>query len=130
MFDTPLKIKKILIAEDDANIRLLTQQMLEAFDYDTVAVENGLEAWNLLEREEFNLVLTDIMMPVLSGTDLVKRIRESKNYLLPIIVVSGSHVDLFNTVEVGNTKTLAKPFQLETLIRLIQSFETHLVVQA
>ncbi|NUM80308.1 response regulator [bacterium] len=130
MFDTPHKIKKILIAEDDVNIRLLTQQMLEAFDYQTIAVENGLEAWNLLEKEEFDLVLTDIMMPVLSGTDLVKRIRESKNYLLPIIVVSGSHVELFNTMEIGNTKTLAKPFQLETLIRLIQSFETHIVVPA
>lgn len=130
MFDTPNKIKKILIAEDDVNIRLLTQQMLEAFDYQTIAVENGLEAWNLLEKEEFDLVLTDIMMPVLSGTDLVKRIRESKNYLLPIIVVSGSHVELFNTMEIGNTKTLAKPFQLETLIRLIQSFETHIVVPA
>ncbi|MBX7151338.1 response regulator [bacterium] len=130
MFDTPNKIKKILIAEDDVNIRLLTQQMLEAFDYETIAVENGLAAWNLLEKEEFDLVLTDIMMPMLSGTDLVKRIRESKNYLLPIIVVSGSHVDLFDTMEVGNTKTLAKPFQLETLIRLIQSFETHIVIPA
>ena len=114
----------ILIVDDEASIREITMATLEKFGYSVRSAANGAEALELLESvgEEFAAILTDIAMPVLDGTELIRRVRESDKHL-PIIAMSG----LMNPEQAdairakGITHVLEKPFSAETLLNSIKN---------
>jgi CheY-like chemotaxis protein len=86
-------IKKILVGEDSSIIINLTKNVLAFENYEMKAARNGKQVLELLEKEEFNLILMDISMPVMDGVECTRQIRALSDPVkskLPIIAISGN----------------------------------------
>jgi two-component system, cell cycle response regulator len=104
---------KMLIVEDDPLQRRLLEASLTRAGYDVVQAEDGAQAWEILQRERISLVITDWMMPTLSGLELIRRIREANfpNYTYIILVTAKDRrEDVVNGLECGADDYLTKPF--------------------
>lgn len=104
---------KVLIADDDPVSRILLQSFLEKWGYEVVAARDGEEAWNLFQAGDFPLVISDWMMPVMDGIDLVRKIRSSERprYVYTILVTAKSRKeDLVLGMDAGADDFLTKPF--------------------
>ena len=109
---------KILIAEDHELTRFKLQNDLEKWGHVVVAVHDGAEAWELFQKEEFSLVITDWMMPHVDGLELVKRIRgaDRPNYVYIIMLTSKAEKhDIITGMGAGADDFLAKPFHRDEL---------------
>lgn len=91
-------MNKILIAEDDLELRELFEKVLNKNNYQTVGVSNGAEALEKIKEDFFDLVISDIMMPKVDGYELVKRIRED-GYTMPILMITAK--DAFEDMQLG-----------------------------
>ena len=89
---------KILIAEDDRELRQLFTHVLIKNGYSVKGVSNGEEALSTLSNEYFDMVISDIMMPVVDGYELVRRIRESGS-TMPIMMITAK--DAFDDMRLG-----------------------------
>lgn len=87
--DESRRLGRVLVAEDEAALRRLTVLLLRSSGYAVVGVEDGEAAWDALNREPFDLVVTDHCMPRLSGLELLERLRNS-GMDVPVIMVSGT----------------------------------------
>ena len=103
---------KLLIAEDDFIARSLLEKILHTFGFDTVAAEDGLEAWEAYSEGDLRMVITDWDMPVMSGVELCKKIRsdKTKTYTYVIIVTAkGNNADAIKGLEAGADDYIVKP---------------------
>lgn len=89
---------KILIAEDDHELRMLFQRVLTQNGYAVRGVENGAEALAALELDYVDLIISDIMMPVMDGYALVRSLREA-NYQIPVLMITAK--DAFEDMQLG-----------------------------
>ena len=110
---------RILIVEDDNEIGELLEKYLKGNGYETDRAANGLEALNKIEKEDFSLVLLDIMLPFKSGDQVLKTVRETKD--VPVIIISAK--DMIQTkidvMRMGADDYITKPFDLdEVLVRI------------
>jgi two-component system cell cycle sensor histidine kinase/response regulator CckA len=114
----------ILLVEDEASLRDIAKELLEASGYTVIAAANGAEALSLAEHHAtgpIQLLLTDVMMPGMSGPTLAQRIR-ARRPDVDVLYMSGySHeaVEKEGLLEPG-TRLLAKPFSLSTLVRSVE----------
>ncbi|WP_406540949.1 response regulator transcription factor [Clostridium ljungdahlii] len=109
-------MNKILIVEDDPKINKMVQTLLKKNEYEVVAAFSGTEALLLLEKESFDLILLDLMLPGLSGEEILVKINEQ--FQIPIICVSAKD-DLNTKLELirdGADDYITKPFNNEELI--------------
>jgi sigma-B regulation protein RsbU (phosphoserine phosphatase) len=109
---------KILIAEDEEFSRQLLEGQLENLGHEVVSVASGVEAWSLLQREEFPLLITDWMMPELDGLELVRRIRSraGSNYVYVILLTAKSDQrDVVRGIMEGADDFLTKPYDRDEL---------------
>ncbi|NMM63040.1 response regulator transcription factor [Clostridium sp. P21] len=109
-------MKKILVVEDDPKINKMVQTLLRKNEYEAVAAFSGTEALLLLEKESFDLILLDLMLPGLSGEEILAKINEQ--FQIPIICVSAKD-DLNTKLELirhGADDYITKPFNNEELI--------------
>jgi two-component system response regulator HydG len=115
-------IERILIAEDDPDLRDLLQDELEDAGYETIVCINGQKALDHIEHrhEQIDLLLTDIRMPGLSGNELLALIRESRPEV-PVIVITafGSVEQAVEMVKGGAFQYLTKPFDTEDLLQTV-----------
>lgn len=82
--------KRLLIVDDTLTTRALVQTILETAGYDVIAASDGEQAWELLGKQQVELVVSDLEMPRLNGLDLTKRIRASERFRnLPVILLTG-----------------------------------------
>ncbi|MGL6343265.1 MAG: response regulator transcription factor [Waterburya sp.] len=114
----------ILIAEDDAGIRLSVSDYLELLGYSVISAENGKEALAMLETYHPHLLISDIKMPKKDGYELVKNIRQLPQYrLLPVILLTECK-DMNERIrgyQVGCDIYLPKPFEMEELGAVIRN---------
>ncbi len=112
----------ILIADDDANTRLLLRAVLEAEKYTVFTAENGEEALRKLDTEHIDLVVLDIMMPKIDGYEFTQILRESENNL-PILMVSAKQLpaDKHKGFLVGTDDYMTKPIDEEELLLRIKA---------
>lgn len=89
---------KILIAEDDSDLRDLFKKVLIQSGYAVLGVANGQEALDALDKEYFDLIISDIMMPVLDGYELVRTIRNAGNNI-PVLTITAK--DAFDDMRMG-----------------------------
>jgi len=89
---------KILIAEDDHELRQLFQHVLIKHGYTVKGVSNGKEALDTLEEDYFDLVISDIMMPVMDGYELVHLLRDSGN-TIPVMMITAK--DAYDDMRLG-----------------------------
>lgn len=112
------KYNKVLLVDDEPAQIALTGEILSklAITYDYCS--NGIEAWGMLHQHQYDLVLTDIQMPQMTGIELVQKIRsESSLKNLPVIALSGNtHMHKSDYTDMGFTTSLKKPFKPQELI--------------
>ncbi|CEK38178.1 response regulator transcription factor [Paraclostridium sordellii] len=113
--------ENILVVEDDVDINNLITKTLEKHDYKVTQAFSGSEALLQLSISEFKLILLDLMLPGMSGEDIINKIREKKE--IPIIVISAktSLQDKVNVLNIGADDYIIKPFELEEVIARVNS---------
>lgn len=111
-------IPKILIAEDDTDINNLIREILKKQRYHTVQAFSGTEAGLRLDMETFDLIILDLMLPGMSGEQLLHTLREEKHADIPVLVLSAK-ASLKDKVELltnGADDYMTKPFEPEELL--------------
>ena len=119
-----LKDKRFLIADDDDYSLLLIKTIFTGWELQADFVEDGLQAWELFQKRDYDIVLTDIHMPEIGGIELCNRIRkmqDSKKSTIPIIALTANvrDADLQKYLESGMTECLVKPFEEEVLQNML-----------
>ncbi len=107
---------RLLVVEDDDEMRALMERGLAAEGYRVVAVENGVEALIALGEQSFDLAVVDVMMPGMSGFELARRIREREDPVRILLVTARDAVDdrVFG-LDAGADDYLTKPFAFAEL---------------
>lgn len=113
---------KILLAEDDNNLGLLLQEYLNAKGYEVKLAINGKDAFDVFCKQEFDLCIFDVMMPIKDGFTLAKEIREN-NKIIPIIFLTAKSLkdDTLEGFNVGGDDYITKPFSMEELLARVQA---------
>ena len=114
---------KILVSDDDQNVRLLTRQCLEAENMVVVEAANGLETIDMFVRERPDLLFLDVEMPGMSGLEVCRRIRQMpQGGSIPIMIVTGSddRKSIDHGFEAGATQYKTKPVNWSLLGRDVQ----------
>ena len=107
---------RVLIVEDDKNIRKFIQTILEANDYDVIATETGKEAYSLITSRCPDVVILDLGLPDMDGVEIIQKIRSWSN--MPIIVISArtEDSDKIGALDAGADDYLTKPFSVDELL--------------
>ncbi|MBI4624321.1 MAG: response regulator transcription factor [Verrucomicrobia bacterium] len=115
-------IARILIAEDDANIRHGLVATLESEGYAVTAAVDGAQALRLFPQEKFDLVLLDVMMPKASGYDVCRELR-ARGTCVPVLFLTakGEEVDKVVGLKLGADDYVTKPFGVHELLARIEA---------
>lgn len=110
-------MKKILIIEDDESIHNVIQELLTKSNYITYDAYSGTEALLLLEKEKYDLILLDLMLPAINGEEIIKKVSDT-----PIIVLSAKSTsdDKVNCLLSGANDYITKPFDGKELLARIE----------
>lgn len=115
---------KVLLAEDNHINQILVQKLLSKFNFECVTVENGSLAVEAVIHENFDVILMDIMMPIMNGykaASIIRNLKDKTKKNIPIValtaVVTGSVIEACSSV--GIEKYLSKPFESEELYNII-----------
>jgi CheY-like chemotaxis protein len=109
---------RILYVEDNPIVREVTAELLEQPQRQIVAFGTAEEALNLFRSEAFDIVITDVSLPVMSGMDLTRSIlRERPQF--PVIIASGYTLDFAVENWAANVRSIIKPFTAEDIDALI-----------
>ncbi|MBD2444690.1 response regulator transcription factor [Dolichospermum sp. FACHB-1091] len=114
----------ILIADDDIGTRLAISDYLDLSGYHVITADNGIDALNTLEKYHPDLLVTDIMMPLMNGYELVRRVRQLSAFrLLPVILLTARTKiqERILGYQSGCDLYLPKPFELEELAAAIRN---------
>ncbi len=113
---------RILVVDDERNIRESLQRLLSLDGIDSAAAANGLEALELLRAEPFDALVTDLRMPVMGGQELLEQAR-SEGLRCPVIMISalGEIRDAVSALKSGATDYLLKPFEPDELIHKLRA---------
>ena len=112
------------MAEDEENISDFVSRGLKNFDYEVTVVDNGNEAWRLLETgSAYDLVMLDIRMPSMSGLEICKRYRELFGYQTPVLMLTALDTtdDIVMGLHAGADDYISKPFKFMELLARIQA---------
>jgi len=110
---------RILVVEDEKSMRELLRILLEGEGYDVVSASDGLDGASYIERDIFDLVITDIKMPGLDGFELLKKIKDISPETLVIMVTAfGTSESAIEAMKLGAYDYINKPFNVDE-IRLI-----------
>ena len=112
---------KILLAEDDTDMRRFLVKALQNAGFDVVSYDNGLSAYQRLREEPFQLLLTDIVMPEMDGIELARRATEIDPDLKVMFITGFAAVALNpDSKAPKDAKVLSKPFHLRDLVNEVE----------
>ena len=111
---------RILLAEDEEAMRSYLARALENAGYEVVAVDRGTAALPLLERQRFDLLLSDIVMPEMDGIELAQRCAEVSPATKVIFITGFAAVTLKASRDAPQARVLSKPFHLRDLVLEVQ----------
>jgi two-component system, OmpR family, KDP operon response regulator KdpE len=105
----------VLVADDDAPILRLVRTKLQADGYGVITAMNGQEAVELFEKERPDIVVLDLMMPVMDGYDAMQQIRQSANVPVVILTARSAAPEKIRGLDLGADDYVTKPFNPEEL---------------
>ena len=115
--------KKILVVDDDPINRKLIVKILSKKGFDAIEAGNGIEAFSILEKESFDIILLDIVMPVMDGIEFLKEIKLKPEYLnLPIIILTTDDTKKAEALNLGANDVIIKPISPVTLLETIEKY--------
>jgi CheY-like chemotaxis protein len=111
-------MRKILIVEDDTDIRESIIEILELNDFETSGAANGKEGYNFIKKEKFDLVLCDINMPEMNGYELLEKVKLEMNGLPRFIFLTAKveKKDIEKGLALGVLEYITKPFDHRYII--------------
>lgn len=112
---------KILIAEDDEKIAQLESDYLESNGYETDLIADGNKVIPQLRRQEYDLVLLDIMLPGCSGYDICRQIRDEIDVPILMVTARTEAVDVIRGLGLGADDYITKPFDPSQLVARVRS---------
>ena len=113
---------KVLIIDDESSIREMLNEILSIENYDVIAAANGQEALEILDYWIPDIILCDIMMPVMDGFQATRHIRKNHKYNhIPIVALSGDTAadDIRNMLNVGMEAHVEKPLKMDALYDIL-----------
>jgi DNA-binding response OmpR family regulator len=117
---------KILICDDDEGILDLVDMVLSEEGFDTVAEINSLNLSARIEREKPDVLVLDLWMPVLSGDQILRALRQqTATHNLPVLVISASSDGKTIAMNAGANDYLPKPFDLDQLVKRVKLLAVH-----
>jgi len=113
---------KIVLAEDNSTLSLLLKFRLEKEGYELLMAGDGKEAIELIKEHTPNLILTDIMMPFISGLEVISHVRNELKMQIPIIVFSaaGQEEMVLKAFNLGANDFMGKPFSPNELVMRVK----------
>ena len=115
-----LGIKKILVVDDERNITDVLATILRSLGYSVSAASDGEEALNILKKEYYELVITDIKMPQMDGLSLLKEINKLKKDIIIIMLTGLATSDTaVEAMRSGAFDYIVKPFNIEKIIDVV-----------
>lgn len=115
------KAKKILIVDDEERMRRILTDYLRIKGYDTVEAADGAEALRLFAAENPDMVLLDVMMPVMDGWEVCRRLRQTSRVPILMLTARGEEEDELAGFALGADEYIAKPFSLKILLARVES---------
>ena len=108
---------KILLVEDEVNIASFIERGLQEFGHEVSVAYDGMAGWELLQKENFQLLILDIIMPRMNGLQLCRQYRQLYGYQSPVIMLTalGTTDDIVNGLDAGADDYLVKPFSFQEL---------------
>jgi DNA-binding NtrC family response regulator len=119
--DKPYRLKKILVVDDDDQLRDMLLEVLGSLDYFPIGVHDGEEALNQLRVQDFDLVISDIRMPKMDGLTLLRNIKQMDPEM-PVVMITAfsSACPVQKAMQEGADGYLAKPFRIEKIDELMR----------
>ena len=113
--------KKILIVEDEANIRELLRLDLEREGYTVLEAENGVEGIKKWKSDKPDMLLLDVMMPVMDGWEVCKEIRAESDVPIIMLTAKGETADRVSGLEMGADDYIVKPLEMPEVIARVRA---------
>lgn len=114
-------MSKIMVVDDDTNIRELIHVLLANEDIDAVDAEDGIDAMKKLENEKVDMMILDIMMPNMDGWTLCKKIRSMGDMPVLMLTAKGETSQKVKGLGLGADDYLTKPFEPEELVARVKA---------
>lgn len=118
----PVGKKRILVVDDEPYVLRVIQMKLENAGYQVETVGDGISAWEKIQIDKPDMLITDIVMPGLNGYELIRKVRsEPETRELPVLMLTGrgQDVDELKGYEAGVDKFLTKPFSPKELLSIV-----------
>lgn len=116
------KNKEILVVEDDELIRRLQKIKLEKAGYQVFEAEDGLEAWNKIQDNNYSLIIIDVFLPKLDGFQLLENIQKQESSAKTIMLSGKSQEkDIKKAYNIGVDSYMTKPFDSDDLVETVKS---------
>jgi len=112
---------KVLLAEDNDIGQYVVSQYLKHNGYDVDVAQNGLVAWRMLAKQDYDLLLTDIQMPNMCGLELIKKVRAQVDQKISIVVLSAYATEELRQqcLQAGADSFFTKPLRLDKLKQVL-----------
>lgn len=113
---------KVLYAEDERQLSVAVTEILKMEGFEVTPVYDGGEAWEMVQNNYYDVVILDIMMPVMDGIEVLRRMRENENFTAVLMLTAKATVDdRITGLTVGADDYLGKPFAMKELVARILS---------
>lgn len=113
--------RKLLVVDDTRNVQLLLSDFLEGQNFEVLTASDGLEAMALVHTTQPDLILLDIMMPLMDGYQFISQLRKESSTPVIMITAKQQEVDIIRGFELGADDYITKPFRLRELLMRIRA---------
>lgn len=115
--------KKVLLVEDNPDHQFIAKAHLEAADYETFVVENGVHALKILETEKIDLIVLDLWLPKLDGFSFLKNVKTNSRWAkIPVIITSGvEQLEMPDLADLGVREYFTKPYEPSDLVQAVEN---------
>lgn len=119
------KIGRVMVVDDEENIRDILDNYLDALGYEVVTASDGEDALNKFEIGAFDLIISDLLMPTIDGLELLKKVREKDKDVIFLMITGYPSIETaVEAIKKGAYDYITKPFHMDDVkLRIERSFE-------